>query len=59
MGTKIAVAFANIFMDKIEKEIFRQSSMNQNVAKKQTSHSLKLFRDYPNSPCYLKEGNLV
>ena len=20
---------------------------------------LNLFRDYPNSPCYLKEGNLV
>ena len=27
MGTKMAVAFANIFMDKIEKEILRQSSI--------------------------------
>ena len=28
MGTKMAVAFANIFMAKIEKEILRQSSIN-------------------------------
>ena len=27
MGTKLAVAFANIFMAKIEKEILRQSSI--------------------------------
>ena len=27
MGTKMAVAFANIFMAKIEKEILRQSSI--------------------------------
>ena len=26
-------------------------------AEKQTSHHLKLFRDYPNSPSYLKEGD--
>ena len=29
----------------------------ENVAEKQTSHHFKLFRDYPNSPCYLKEGD--
>ena len=23
----------------------------------QTSHHFKLFRDYPNSPCYVKEGD--
>ena len=28
MGTKMAVAFANIFMAKIEKEILRQSSID-------------------------------
>ena len=28
-----------------------------NVAEKQTSHHFKLSRDYPNSPCYLKEGD--
>ena len=26
-------------------------------AEKQTSHHFKLFRDYPSSPCYLKEGD--
>ena len=30
---------------------------HENVAEKQTSHHFKLFRDYPNSPCYLKEGD--
>ena len=30
--------------------------VHENVAEKQTSHHFKLFRDYPNSPCYLKEG---
>ena len=30
--------------------------VHENVAKKQTSHHFKLFRDYPNSACYLKEG---
>ena len=28
-----------------------------NVAEQETSHPFKLFRDYPNSPCYLKDGN--
>jgi len=31
--------------------------VHENVAEKQTSHHFKLFRDYPNSSCYLKEGN--
>ena len=31
--------------------------VHENVAEKQTSHHFKLFRDYPNSPCYLKEGD--
>ena len=31
--------------------------VHENVAEKQTSHHLKLFRDYPNSHCYLKEGD--
>ena len=31
--------------------------VHENVAEKYTSHLFKLFRDYPNSPCYLKEGN--
>ena len=31
------------------------SDVHENVAEKQTSHHFKLFRDYPNSPCYLKE----
>ena len=31
--------------------------VHENVAEKQNSHHFKLFRDYPNSPCYLKEGN--
>ena len=31
---------------------------HEKVAEKQTSHHFKLFRDYPNSPCYmlLKRG---
>ena len=29
------------------------------VAEKQTSHNFKLFRDYPNSACYLKKGILA
>ena len=33
------------------------SDVHENVAEKQTSHHSKLFRDYPNSPCYLKEGD--
>ena len=28
--------------------------VHENVAEKQTSHHFKLFRDYPNSPCYKK-----
>ena len=32
--------------------------VHENVAEKQTSHPFKLFRDYPKSPRYLKEGNL-
>ena len=31
--------------------------VHENVAKKQNSHHFKLFRDYPNSLCYLKEGH--
>ena len=31
--------------------------VHENVDEKQTSHHYKLFRDYPNSPCYLKEGH--
>ena len=26
--------------------------VHENVAEKQTSHPFKIFRDYPNSPCY-------
>ena len=33
------------------------ADVHENVAEKQTSHHFKLFRDYPNSPCYLKEGD--
>ena len=29
--------------------------VHENVADKQTPHHLKLFRHYPNSPCYVKE----
>ena len=31
--------------------------VHEDVAEKQTSHHFKFFRDYPNSPCYLKEGD--
>ena len=31
--------------------------VHENVAEKQTSHDFNLFRDYPNSSCYLKEGD--
>ena len=31
--------------------------VHENVAEKQTSPHLKLFHDYPNSPCYAKEGD--
>ena len=31
--------------------------VHENVTEKQSSHYFKLFRDYPNSPCYLKEGD--
>ena len=31
--------------------------VHENVAEKQNSHHFKLFRDYPNSLCYLKEGH--
>ena len=34
-----------------------KGDVHKNVAEKQTSHHFKLFRDYPNSPCYLKEGD--
>ena len=30
---------------------------HENVAKKQTSPHFKFFRDYPNSPFYVKEGD--
>ena len=30
---------------------------HENVAEKQSWHHFKLFRDYPKSPCYLKEEN--
>ena len=33
------------------------SDVHENVAEKQTSHHFKLFRDYPSSPCYVKEGH--
>ena len=29
--------------------------VHENVAEKQNLHHFKLFRDSPNSPCYLKE----
>ena len=32
-------------------------NVHENVAEEWTSHPFKLFRDYPKSPCYLKEGN--
>ena len=32
--------------------------VRENVAEKYISHPFKPFRDYPKSPCYLKEGNL-
>ena len=35
----------------------RYPAKKKKVAEKQTSHHLKLFRDYPNSPSYLKEGD--
>ena len=31
--------------------------VHENVAEKWTSHPLKVFCDYPKSPCYLKEEN--
>ena len=31
--------------------------VHENVAEKQTSHHFQLFCDYPNSPCYLHEGD--
>ena len=31
------------------------SDVHENIAEKQTSRHFKLCRDYPNSPCYLKE----
>jgi len=31
--------------------------VHENVAEKQTSHHFKLFRDYLNLLCYLKEGD--
>ena len=31
--------------------------VHENVAEKWTSHPLKIFCDYPKSPCYLKEEN--
>ena len=31
--------------------------VHENVAEKQTWHHFKHFGDYPNSPCYLKEGD--
>ena len=31
--------------------------VHENVTEKQSSLYFKLFRDYPNSPCYLKEGD--
>ena len=34
------------------------SDVHENVAEKQSSHHFKLFRDYPSSPCHLKEGDL-
>ena len=34
------------------------SDVRENVAEKYMSHPFKPFRDYPKSPCYLKEGNL-
>ena len=33
------------------------AEVHENVTKKQTSHHFKLFRDDPNSACYLKEGD--
>ena len=31
--------------------------VHETYAEKQTLHQFKLFRVYPNSPCYLKEGD--
>ena len=36
----------------------RQRRDRKNVTKKLASYPFKLFRDYPRSACYLKEGNL-
>ena len=36
---------------------FDNGDVHVNVAEKQTSHHFKLFRDYPNSSCYFKEGD--
>ena len=33
--------------------------VHENVAEKSTLHPFKHFRDFPDSPCYLKEGNFV
>ena len=33
--------------------------VHENVAETQTSHHFKLFRDYPNSPCYVKEREFM
>ena len=31
--------------------------VHENVAEKQTSYHSKIFLDYPNLPCYLKQGD--
>ena len=33
--------------------------VHENVAEKSTLHPFKHFRNYPDLPCYLKEGNFV
>ena len=35
-----------------------KGDVHDDVAEKQNSHHFKLFHDYPNSLCYLKEGDI-
>lgn len=46
MGTKMAVAFANIFMAKVEKEIMRQSNKKPQVWKRFIDHIFCLSDTY-------------
>ena len=60
--TKIHLRISNVsqILNRLHRTIGTLRSDNgdvhENVAAKYTLHSLKLFRDYPKSPCYLKKG---